>query len=74
MHIPILDARHLPPVRTRPACMADACNQGRDSCPCPEACEIPEPPMTAHDARMLLVLCCAAWGLPAALALLWWLA
>jgi len=68
MQIPILDARHLPQRR----CSSDACDAGQ--CPCPEACEIAEPPMTAHDARRLLVLCCAAWGLPAALVLLWWLA
>ena len=23
-------------------CSADACNQGRQECPCPEACEAPE--------------------------------
>ena len=35
-----------PPARyknTTPACTAGACRQGRDPCPTPDACRVPEP-------------------------------
>ena len=37
-------------------CRADACRQGRDECPCPQACAIdvePEAPMTPAEALAL---------------------
>lgn len=29
--------------RHTPACRADRCGQGRHACPCPQACELPDP-------------------------------
>ena len=48
-------------------CRADACRQGRDECPCPQACAIevdPPPPMSPVEALamcglMLLSAACA---------------
>ena len=43
--------------RHRPllACSENRCRSGRDSCPCPEACELPEPETRGDGAGVMLV-------------------
>lgn len=54
------------PRRSHRICSADQCQQGRAPCPCPTACELPEPdplqdePMTTTEAALLWA--CAALG------------
>ena len=44
-------AYHHPSPATTRACTADQCQQGRTTCPCPQACELPtdEAPATAAE-------------------------
>jgi hypothetical protein len=37
-------------VHMDPACTAGACQQGRKPCPCPDACQQPEPEQPTRDA------------------------
>jgi hypothetical protein len=54
-----------------PSCTADACRQGRDECPCPEACELPDnmvsDPLSPAEALLLIVAASLGlWALVAA--------
>lgn len=66
---------------TIPACLCDACECGRKPCPCPSACQLPEPKgsilarwpdglvvvagVLAGIAYLALVVTCLAPGCPA---------
>lgn len=47
------------PRRSHHTCSADQCQQGRAPCPCPAACELPEPnhlrdePLTTAEAALM---------------------
>ena len=55
------------------ACSENRCRSGRDTCPCPEACELPEPETRGDGAGVVLVpgavalVAILAWALLAAL-------
>lgn len=49
------------PRRSHRICSADQCQQGRAACPCPTACELPEPalrdePITTPEAVLMWVI------------------
>ncbi len=66
------DPDHWPPRRCDLECRADACDQGRKPCPCPEACE--RPVMTDDDRvliRGLIVALAAVWLCAAVVMVAW---
>lgn len=56
----------LAPRRSHRICSADQCQQGCAACPCPTACEVPEPdalqdePMTTAEAALLWAIAALA--------------
>lgn len=62
---------HHSPAATR-ACTADQCQQGRTTCPCPQACELPteEAPATAAELVSYLGVVLAAVAVVALLVVL----
>ncbi len=56
------------------ACSKNRCRSGRDTCPCPDACELPEPETRGDGAGVMLVpgavalVAIVGWALVAALA------
>ena len=61
--IPVMPKRTPMPYRPRiVACNADACNQGREPCPCPDACQTANAPdggayVIAWGALLLVLAC-----------------
>lgn len=56
----------------KPACTADACHQGRRSCPTPQACALPDDDRPAGSARgLVLTLFALAVALASVVYQLW---
>lgn len=47
-------------VHMEPSCTAGACQQGRKPCPCPQACQQPEPELAVSAARTAYILIVSA--------------